>query len=341
MREPTVSAALVRRFLDFADARGAAMDALVERCRINEADLEDPDNRVPFSLYVALVRAAKALCSDPALPLHFAEAVDMSEFSVVGMLTYASETMMEAFEQLNRYGQLVTEVDVVEGGRFVLESRNDELWLVDTRRDPNAFPELTETTFTRLICGPRRFLPRPSVLRAQVTHSQPAHSGEYDRIWQCPIDFGSHRNAIQLDPTIPSHRVALQPRYVFGILNRHAETLLAELEKSTTTRGRVERLLVPILHKGDVGMEKIAAKLALSPRTLLRRLTNEGVTFEKVLDELRHAMALDYLRERRTSVNETAYLLGFSDPSAFSRAFKRWTGRTPAQFRQEFRSKRS
>jgi AraC-like DNA-binding protein len=80
-------------------------------------------------------------------------------------------------------------------------------------------------------------------------------------------------------------------------------------------------------------MDAIASKLALSRQTLYRNLKAEGVTFEKVLDELRHKMALHYLNGKKVSVNETAYLVGFSDPTAFSRAFKRWTGSSPSTVR--------
>lgn len=76
-------------------------------------------------------------------------------------------------------------------------------------------------------------------------------------------------------------------------------------------------------------MDVIASKLGLSRQTLFRKLKAEGVTFEKVLDELRHRLALHYLSGKKVSVNETAYLVGFSDPAAFSRAFKRWTGSCP------------
>ena len=114
-----------------------------------------------------------------------------------------------------------------------------------------------------------------------------------------------------------------------NVLSAHAEALLEKLESSKTARGRVEGLLVAILHTGEVNMEAIAGKLGLSRQTLFRRLKAEGVTFEKVLDELRHKMALHYLNEKKISVNETAYLVGFSDPAAFSRAFKRWTGSSP------------
>ena len=92
---------------------------------------------------------------------------------------------------------------------------------------------------------------------------------------------------------------------------------------------------MPILHTGDIGMDAIAAKMAVSRQTLFRRLKAEDVTFEKVLDELRHRLALHYLGGRKASVNETAYLVGFSDPAAFSRAFKRWTGKSPSEFAAE------
>jgi AraC-like DNA-binding protein len=136
-----------------------------------------------------------------------------------------------------------------------------------------------------------------------------------------------------MDPTIASHRVQLQPRYVFGVLSERAEALLKELESSRSTRGKVESLLMPILHTGDIGVDAIATKMGVSRQTLFRRLKAEGVTFEKVLDELRHKLALHYLSGRKASVNETGYLVGFSDPAAFSRAFKRWTGKSPREMR--------
>jgi AraC-like DNA-binding protein len=213
---------------------------------------------------------------------------------------------------------------VREGGR---------LWLVDTRTNPNEFPELTESTFARMVCGTRAFGDTPFVRAVNVTHAEPAHRAEYDRIFRCPIVFESDKNALLIDEAWFTHPIALSPRYVFGILSAHAETLLEELEGTKSARGRVESALLPILHTGEASMEAIAAKMGVSRQTLYRSLKAEGVTFEKVLDDLRHRMALHYLSGKKVSVNETAYLVGFSEPAAFSRAFKRWTGSSPRSAR--------
>jgi AraC-like DNA-binding protein len=143
--------------------------------------------------------------------------------------------------------------------------------------------------------------------------------------------FESDRNALVTNDDWMTQRTETTPgsRHVAGILGAHADELLERLERSKSTRGRVESLLIPILHTGNANMLTIATSLGLSRKTLFRRLKMEGVTFAKVLDELRHKMALHYLREKKASVNETAYLVGFSDPAAFSRAFKRWTGHSP------------
>jgi AraC-like DNA-binding protein len=331
MSEPTVSAGLARGYLGFAVAHGADEAALSAAAGIDPAELDDPDSRVPFGAYVKLVRSGKAMTGKPALPLLFAEAIDLSEYSVVGLLSNAAETMLDSAAQLNRYGQLVVEVDIGEGPRFTYAPRDGAMWMVDERRNPNEFYELTETTFTRLITGPRRFLPRPHVLEVHVTHPEPAHRAAYDEIWRCPITFNAPVNAMRMDHTLSTHRVRLEPQYVFGVLSKHAEQLLQDLAASKTTRGRVESLLMPILHTGEIGMDAIAAKIGQSRQTLYRNLKDEGVTFEQVLDDLRRRLALHYLEGKRVSVNETAYLVGFSDPSAFSRAFKRWTGRSPSR----------
>ncbi|MEQ1707564.1 MAG: AraC family transcriptional regulator [Terricaulis sp.] len=334
MSELTVSAGMARGLITFAATRGADQHALTERAGIDPAELKDQDNRIPFENYVRLMRAAQAMCNDPALALHYGEIVDLSEVSIVGLIMNASETMADAFIQMQRFGRLALEVEGVGANtRFEVAQRDDELWMVDTRANPNEFPELTEATFARLVCGPRRFLPRRHVLEVHVTHQAPTHRAEYERIFQCPVTFASHWNAMRLDPQAATWRVALQPRYVFGLLTERAEELLKDLEDAKTARGRVEGLLLPILHTGDTSADKIADAMGFSRQTLFRKLRAEGVTFEKVLDALRHRMALHYLSGKKVSVNETAYLVGFSDPAAFSRAFKRWTGTSPREMR--------
>ncbi len=329
---PTVGAGYAKGLLDFAVSKQASRERLMERAQISNEDLADLDNRIPFEKYKARMNPSIELTNDPALALHFGEEVAFSELSVVGLIADACETLLHAFVEINRYNGLVIQVDVLASGpRFQLAREDGQTWLVDTRADPNAFPELTESGWARMACGARRFIPagKVHVKEVHVTHAAPGHRGEYDRIFKVPTVFENSRNALLIDESLMLNRVARTTNYAFGVLSEHAKALLESLEHSKTTRGRVESLLIPILHAGDPGVEKIVGKMGLSRPTLYRKLKAEGVTYEKLLDELRHKMALHYLNGKKVSVNETAYLVGFSDPSAFSRAFRRWTGTSP------------
>ncbi|MDB5694032.1 MAG: AraC family transcriptional regulator [Alphaproteobacteria bacterium] len=333
MAGPTVAASVTRRMLELAVERGADRPALLDRAEIDPAALDDDDNRIPLAGHVALLRAAKELCGDPAFALHYGESVNLAEVSVVGLIGYACEMMIDAFVQLSRYSRLIMDLDLGPQNRFQLVGDDAGLWIVDGRPDPNDIPELTETAFAQMVSGTRRFGDTPFVLEVRVTHADPGYAAEYERILGAPVTFRNNHNAMRIDPAWTTKRIALQPRYVFGILTRHADDMLGRLQSPATMRGRVERLVMPILHTGETGMEKIAGKLGCSRDTLYRRLKAEGATFESIVDALRHRLALDYLSGGKVSVNETAYLVGFSDPAAFSRAFKRWTGRSPGAVR--------
>jgi AraC-like DNA-binding protein len=329
MPEPTIAAGFARALMELAVSKGASQKMLAERSQIDPVELQDQDNRIPFANFVALMRAGKELCNDPALGLHFGEAFDLAELSIVGLIADASETGADAFTQVNRYARLVVEVDLGTTDRYQLERHGRELWMVDTRTNPNDFPELTESVFARGVCMARRCSSEGFIKAVHVTHAEPGYRAEYDRIFPMPVIFGSDKNALVTDDAWLTYKSALSSRYVFGILSAHAEALLNSLESSKSTRGRVESLLIPILHTGEASMDAIAGKLGLSRQTLFRRLREEGVTFEKVLDDVRHKLALHYLSGNKVSVRETAYLVGFSDPGSFSRAFKRWTGSSP------------
>jgi AraC-like DNA-binding protein len=332
--ELTIGAGFARALFDLAVARGASPAALTGRTGVDRACLGDLDGRIAFDAYVALMRAAKELTGDPALALHFGEEVDMMELSILPLLVGSGETSVEALVELNRFSPLAIEVDAGGADRVDFVRRDGGLFMVDRRPDPDAFPELTESTFARMVCSGRRH--GYDMLKAvHVTHKAPAYRSEYDRIFQVPIVFESGWNALQVDEALmASMRFDTQPPYVHKLLNERAETLLKELEASKTLRGRVERLLVPMLPGGGSTIRAVAARLGMSRQTLYRRLKGEGVTFEQLLDNLRHRLALRYVREEGVSINEAAYRLGFADRAAFSHAFKRWTGASPKSGRQ-------
>jgi AraC-like DNA-binding protein len=339
LAEPTIGAGYPKALLMFAVSRGADRQALLDRSALASRDLADPQARVPLSSYVALFEAAAQLCRDPALALRFGEAVRMQDISIVGLICEVAETTAEVGRQLNRYSRLVID----DGGPAEMVRAapgKDGLWMEVVSGPYRDNPFIIEAELARLVCNTRAmFGSAPAFqamrfpLAAHFTHPAPPYLVEYERIFAAPLVFGAERNALLLDPAFPFLRLPTTNRFVFGALSERAGALLHDLEASQTTRARVERLLAPILHTGDADMDRVAVAMGLSRRTLQRRLRAEGVTFETVFDDLRRQLALHYLEGGKVSANETAYLVGFSEPAAFSRAFRRWTGTTPGAFR--------
>ena len=333
---PTIGAGYAKGLLNFAVSKGAARAELLAQSQLAPADVEDLDNRIPLARYEALMRAGAALTNEPALALQFGEAVRMQEVSIVGLICEACETTLDVGVQLNRYGRLVYDAGGGKANMVGLVRNDDGIWMEFTSDIFVGNPLITESELARLVCNARAmfaadayFQSTPFPLAVHVTHQEPAYRAEYDRIFKAPIVFGAKWNALKFDPGFLSLRQPPVSRYVFGVLSDRAKALLASLEDSKTVRGQVESLLIPILHTGEQNIEQTAQKLGLSRPTLYRKLKAEGVSYEKLLDELRHKMALHYLDGKKVSVNETAYLVGFSEPSAFSRAFRRWTGTSP------------
>src|SRR6267154_3291500 len=286
---------------------------------------------------MALLKAGIELCRAPALSLLFGEAVKLQDISLVGLIGVAFDDVESVRRQANRYAPLTLDAD--DGGTadaIELVRENGDVWMKFTSEIYQANPLLTESGFARNVCGARALaasmpnfanLSFPNAIR--FTHAEPSYRAEYDRIFGVPLFFESHMNGLLVDEAILKMTLPRTNPYLAEIMSARAEELLKSLESSKTMRGRVENLLIPTLHTGEANMDMVAGKLALSRQTLFRKLKAEGVTFEQVLDELRHRLALHYLSGRKVSVHETAYLVGFSEPGAFSRAFKRWTGFSP------------
>jgi len=336
MTEATIATGFAEAFLEFAVARGADRQTLIEQSRLRPGDLTERDNRLPLATYLALMKAGMKLCDEPALALLFGEAVSLSDISILGSVGHAT-TAEEGLCQANRYARLA-----IDGGdgetahRLEFVPEDGKVWLKFTSTLFADNPLLTESAFARCVCDGRKLAAAtggvtqwPSPKEIHFTHVEPSYRADYDRIFRVPLVFVSSKNGILFGEELLSVRMPQPNQYVSSLLTERAEALLEKLDDSKSMRGRVESLLLPILQTGEAKMETIARRLGLSRQTLFRKLKAEGVTFEQVLDQLRHKLAREYLNGKNGSVNETAYLVGFSDAAAFSRAFKRWTGSSP------------
>ena len=329
MARLTAAVGDARGMLNFAVRQGVDRELLLAASGMTEGMLGNFEARLPLPAYRRLIETGAALTNDPAFALHYAEAIDVSEISVLGLITHASETMIDAFAQINRYTRLITDVASNGPNRFTLDRDAEGLWLTDHRADPDDFIQLTEMSFARMVCGTRMFGDTPFVLEVHVSHPPPSYAHEYEAVFQAPVKFAAGRNAMRVDERWLTYRVAKQPRFTFGILSAHADRLLKDLQGSDDFAHRIEAVIMPRLHTGAIDLATVANELGVSRQTIFRRLKAENTSYEKLLDNLRHRLALSYFQERRVSVNEVAYLLGYSAPSAFTRAFKRWTGTSP------------
>lgn len=336
MNGHTMAAGFAAAFAAYACDKGATRSVLLADSGLSEADLSDQDNRIPVAAYQAMIAAAIAQTGDTALLLRHTFESRLETMSVVGQIVHSAASLRHALAQLNRYLHLMGDVELPPGAtRFELLRSEGGLWIIDHLVLPADMAFWSEVSFARFISEFRRSFPGATFeIGLEVTYPPPRHVDQYPELFRVPVQFNARRNALQIDPVWDSPETQFEPgnAYAFGIFTRHADALLAQLQVDTSIRARIEAQILPKLHEGSISMDKVAREIAMSRQTLYRRLKDEGVTFAKVHDDLRQRMALEYLEGQKVTVNETAYLLGFSEASAFVRAFKRWTGQSPTAY---------
>jgi AraC-like DNA-binding protein len=308
-------------------AAGADVDAVFARAGIPLAELGDPERRFPRESMLTLWRTAREVTSDPAFGLHIAERVPYGSFGVLEYIARSSSTLGDALARVARYARLLDDVAEVA---FV--KLGDEVTLVPRLSDAWPIPsDVMEGLLAVAIRMARELSGDPSLLprAVEVRHAAPADTREHARIFGVAVRFGGAKDGITFSESQLALPVVNADPTLSAILDRHAQELLRRLPPAGTFGQRVRGLVAAELRGGNPALERVAAKLHVSTRTLRRRLDDEGTSFTLLLDELRRELALRYLEERAMALDAIAFELGFADARAFRRAFKRWTGRAP------------
>lgn len=329
---PTISVRAVGKIVDAASAAGVSSQELYRAVRLDPSLLDDADNRIPYAQIVSLYEAAARLTGDAAFGLHLSELTSAKVFDLLGYVLMNSPTLGEAVGRIVRYHSIWT-----DGAGYNLEVGDGlaRLSYHYVNLDPDFCRHDCEMTlaitlrFARLATG-LDWTP----LEVTFEHSEPADTAEHRRIFRSPIHFSRAVNQLVFEQSLLDLPIVEADSALCAVLDRHAEQLLTRFKRRGGLADEVRSLLFEALKGGDVSLEAISQRLGTSPRTLQRKLKEEGTTHQDILDEIRRDLSKRYLSEPQMAICEVAYLLGFSEPSAFHRAFRRWTGITPREYRR-------
>jgi AraC-like DNA-binding protein len=290
----------------------------------------DPDGRIPHVVAMELLARAVQASGDDALGVHAAEEVLPGEFDALEFVARSSGTLRGALEALGRYIRLLHDTAratlAVEGDR--------EVWSLDLPTPHSR--AMFEFAFAAIVRTGRSASGRErGPLAIELPFPPPPDTSEQARLFGCPIHWQSSRAAMIFTPDHLDAALAQTNPALAAALHRHAEKLLAELAPSRTFSTRVREHVIAVLQTAEPNADDTARQLKTSERTLRRRLQEEGTTFTDLVSDVRRELALSYLRDENLSLMEIAFLLGFSDASAFHRAFRRWTGVSPSEHRRK------
>ncbi|MCU0254469.1 MAG: AraC family transcriptional regulator [Acidobacteria bacterium] len=309
---------------------GLDPDTLLRDAGFRETELADADSRVPIAKLRRLWTLIGERVPDPAVGMLVAENRVMRDLGLVTYTMRLSESLGEALRRLARYSQVVAEDLIV-----VLRRRADRAEIELQRAflyDPLRLP--VDFRLYALLSGIRLAVQRDLLpLEAHFPYPAPDDTATHRRLFRCPLHFGEKSPRLVLRGSDLELPIATADPTLLGYLDRLAEQARQELSRDGSTADGVRRVLWQEMPGGRAAIGSIAARLGLSGRSLQRRLAEEGTSYKEVLDSFRRGMARRLLHERDVAIYEVAYLLGYSDPSAFHRAFRRWHGDSPRKFR--------
>jgi AraC-like DNA-binding protein len=318
--------------VDTAVALGVDRAQLLAAVGVSEALLEDRDARVPLEIERHLWHEAARATSDGDFGLHIAERAPPGAFDVLDYAARASPTLGEAFERVARYQRLMH-----AGFEMQVVRRSDRIVLQQVPRWSHAVSRHTVEAWAASIVVRGRLFSGTSwvPLEVELPHPAPARTQEHRRIFGAPVRFDRDAVRLHLEPTLLERRLVTADQRLCAMIDDYAQARLARVPHSERLVDHVRALVVNATAGGDPSLRAIAARVGLHPRVLQRRLKADGTSHQEILDEVRRQLAAELMERSDMAICEVAYLLGYSEPSAFHRAFKRWTGSTPVSARRQ------
>jgi len=335
---PTVTGFAVGQAIAALRKRDIAVAPLLRRAGLSERDFAAADAD-PLHHRISAIRQAKFLdyaadaSSDSAFGLHLAEQTDPRNAGILFYVASGAKDLDQALTLFGRYFRIVNEAVRLNLTRSPQSLTVEVSFAGLPRRSLRQNAEFGISVLLKALRLIANRSLRPN--RATFAHARNSELGEFERFYGCPVEFGASSDLLEFAndtlaiPLIGDAKLlkALQPFCNEAAKERHTE--------GGTIRTAVENEVEKLLPDGKAKKRLVAKALALSARTLSRRLADEGTSYEEVVDQLRRSLALQYVKEPAMSLSQIAWLLGYEGSASFNHAFRRWTGRSPSTARSE------
>lgn len=311
------------------DNSGLNSREVFKQAGLDPDKLGDSNARYSFEGMTRLWKLVAELTDDPCIGLKVAHYWHPTSMHALGYSWMASATLKEALERIVRYFHVITTTT-----DLILEEKNESISLVfPVPPDIHPAIEAIDTGLAVIIEMCRisygdNFKP----IHVYMTRKKPTCEKEFRYFFRSPISFASSTNAISFARQDVEMRLPTANADLARVNDSIVADYLANLGKNDI-RAQVKAKIIEQLPSSNFTEESIALSLNKSLRSLQRKLTEEGVTYRTLLDTTRQELTKQYISDSRYSINEITYLTGFSEPSNFSRAFKRWTGQSPSGYR--------
>jgi AraC-like DNA-binding protein len=328
-----VSITIIRAIVDELRRRGVAEAEILHLAGIEPEELADATSRISVERYEQAVASAISLASDRALGLRVAMAAPIGALHVVGHLLVNCPTMRDAIAQFFRFSPLI-----LDGTRWELWEDEEDAHFVYSQQlvtSPDHARFDAEFCLTLVLkLGFQLIGAEPPPKLVRFRHAAPAYSDAYAAIFGSEVLFEQSVNEIVFKRKYLDLPQLHRDETVRDLLRSRAEELLAERSSDDRLADRIGALLRSDFDLAAVDLGQLAARLGTTPRSLQRRLRERGVSLTTLCETAKRDVACTALNGGDVAIKDLAYRLGFSEPSAFHRAFKRWTGTTPAEYRR-------
>jgi AraC-like DNA-binding protein len=314
----TVSIAFVRVLLRMFDDRRAQQ--LIDELGITASQLADDGARVPREISSRAWRLAPELSGDPLFGLHLAERVPFGAFGVVEIFARSSRTLREGMTRLVQY---YSRLDGREA--LAIETTAGRLVVAYQLEQPNH--HVTECAIAMIARAVRELWSSLRPPEVELTGNARAPLAEYERVLGVVPRFGAATPRISFDSTELERVVPAADRQAMAVIGSDDDEVMT----------RVRRAIEELLPLDRCSADEVGKRVGVSDRTLRRRLADAGTTFSDLVTSTRRTLAERHLGDERLSVQEVATMVGFSDQRAFARAFRRWTGSAPLEYRARLR----